>query len=298
MPVDRELGSLAEHSEDVTRELYARGRGIEAGESVLADAVLAYRELFAERLVAAYALGSLAHGGFSQMVSDIDLCVVLADPAHRSDPDTVLAVARDVRARGTTLHERLSVFWGTPSSLRGDVTVGRFPPLDRLCLIDHGRLLFGDDAREGFPRPNTAELVVAGAEFALEYLGTDNVVEQVRQPKQLLARGTRWMTKVVLFPARFVFTAESGQEGTNEAAAARYVADEHAPGAALVTAALAMRTAPIDTNQAIVTLLDTQLLPLYLHYTADHVTRLTALRHPELTEAFRGWHQRLQRGIS
>lgn len=167
---DRELGSLAEHREDVTRQLHAGGSGIEAGQSVLADALLAFRKAFAERLVAAYALGSLAHGGFSSAVSDVDLALVLADPAHPSDRDTLLAVAKDVRANGTTLHERLSVFWGTPSSLRGDLTIGRLPPLDRLCLIDHGQLLHGHDIREGFTRPDAATLVIAGAEFALEYL--------------------------------------------------------------------------------------------------------------------------------
>ena len=43
------------------------------GERVLADAVEAYRVALGGRLVAAYALGSLAHGGFSELVSDIDL---------------------------------------------------------------------------------------------------------------------------------------------------------------------------------------------------------------------------------
>jgi predicted nucleotidyltransferase len=295
--LDRELGSLAEHNDDRKHEFYADGPGIEAGESVLADAVLAYREAFAERLVAAYALGSLAHGGFSPAVSDVDLGIVLADPSRPSDPDTLLAVARDVRAKGTALHERLSVFWGTLSSLRGDVAAGRFPPLDRLCLIDHGRILHGEDVR-AVPAADASELVVAGAEFALEYLGTDDVVEQVRQPKLLLSRGARWMTKVVLFPVRFLFTAESGDEGTNEAATARYVADEHAPGAALVAAALALRTGALVADEATAMLLDKQLLSLYLHYTDDHVARLTALRQPELAEAFRGWHDRLRQGIS
>jgi predicted nucleotidyltransferase len=50
------------------------------GQAVLAEAVSAYRQALGERLVAAYALGSLAHGGFSPLVSDVDLCVVLTDP--------------------------------------------------------------------------------------------------------------------------------------------------------------------------------------------------------------------------
>ncbi len=39
-----------------------------------------YRKVLGPRLVAAYALGSLAHGGFSPLVSDVDLGLVLTDP--------------------------------------------------------------------------------------------------------------------------------------------------------------------------------------------------------------------------
>jgi hypothetical protein len=43
-------------------------------------------------------------------------------------------------------------------------------PLDRLDLLDHGRLLIGEDARSVVARPELAELLVAGAEFALGHL--------------------------------------------------------------------------------------------------------------------------------
>ena len=50
------------------------------GEAVLADAVAAYRAALGTRLAAAYALGSLAHGGFSPLVSDVDLGLIMQDP--------------------------------------------------------------------------------------------------------------------------------------------------------------------------------------------------------------------------
>lgn len=43
-----------------------RDPGAVRGDSVLADAVTAYRQALGHRLVGAYALGSLAHGGFSR----------------------------------------------------------------------------------------------------------------------------------------------------------------------------------------------------------------------------------------
>jgi hypothetical protein len=56
------------------------------------------------------------------------------------------------------------------SSLRGQSRGGRFPSLDRLDLLDHGRLLIGEDAGSVVARPELTELLVAGAEFTLGQL--------------------------------------------------------------------------------------------------------------------------------
>jgi len=145
------------------------------GEVVLARAVAAYRAALGPRLIAGYALGSLAHGGFSPLVSDVDLGLILDDPLRASDRMTIRAVARSAKAGGSALDQRLSVFWGTPATLAGRQPGGRFPPLDRLDLLDYGRLLTGRDVRAGVARPDDTELLVAGAEFALGYLGAQGM---------------------------------------------------------------------------------------------------------------------------
>jgi predicted nucleotidyltransferase len=106
-----------------------------SAERVLAEAAGAYRAVLGDRLIAAYALGSLAHGGFSPLVSDIDLGLVVADPVRSGDGESIQAVAEAEKGKGSELSERLSVFWGTPSTLRGDREGGRFPALDRLDLL-------------------------------------------------------------------------------------------------------------------------------------------------------------------
>ena len=111
------------------------------GEAVLDRAVAAYRAALGSRLIAGYALGSLAHGGFSPLVSDVDLGLILDDPVRAKDQMTIHTVARSVRAGGSALDQRLSVFWGTPATLQGQRRGGRFPPLDRLDLLEYGRLL-------------------------------------------------------------------------------------------------------------------------------------------------------------
>jgi len=180
------------------------------GEAVLARAVAAYRAALGSRLVAGYALGSLAHGGFSPLVSDVDLGLILHDPLRANDRLTIRKVARSVRAGGSALDERLSVFWGTPATLQGPGRGGRFPPLDRLDLLEYGRLLTGPDVRSAVARPDRTELLVAGAEFALGYLGgvrkpADRLRDWAGHIARLLAvnrhqlagRFRRWRTRLL-----------------------------------------------------------------------------------------------------
>jgi predicted nucleotidyltransferase len=290
------------------------GEGNAEAERVLAGAVDAYRAALGKRLLAAYALGSLAHGGFSPLVSDIDLGLIVEDPIRVGDAETIEAMASAEKAKPAALADRLSVFWATPLILRGDDLAGRFPPLDRLDLLENGRLLSGTDVRTDLPRPTTGQLLVAGAEFALDFLagipqsarGAGDVlgsmrhvdtdaVQEIRSPETLLAHGVRRTTKVVLFPVRFLFTAATGLVGTNGAAVTWYLADATRPSTALVAAALAWRTDPPTDDDAAKALLHEQMMPLYTHYIDDHIARLTALPAIDLARAFEDWHDRLVR---
>jgi hypothetical protein len=159
-------------------------------------------------------------------------------------------------------------------------------------------------------RPEQSELLIAGAEFALGYLGGartlpdrlsdlarlrlrhDNVVDEIRVPSRLVSRGPRRLTKVVLFPVRFLYTAETGQVGTNTFAAEHYLASAHAPATRLVAAALAWRLEPPADDEA-TALLGRELIPLYVQYLDDHITRLHAVNHQRLADSFRRWRSRL-----
>ena len=283
----------------------------DAGHAVLQQAVERYQAVLGARMVAAYALGSLAHGGFSPLVSDVDLGLVLTDPVEPSDATTVATVADEIKAGGSTLHERLSVFWGTPSTLSGEQPGGRFPPADRLDLLENGRLLAGSECRTGVTGPGRDELLLAGAEFALDFLGPGRatidpssaglgslapagreVIDEIRQPPRLARQDPRHLTKVVLFPVRFLFTAATGHVGTNHAAVDYYRADSKAPAHTLVGEALAWRTAAPDPGVA-ADLLGRELLPLYLQYIDDHVARLGDVGAGDLAAAFTAWRREL-----
>ena len=118
-------------------------------------------------------------------------------------------------------------------------------------------------------------------------------MDEIRHPDTLLAEGPRHVTKIVLFPVRFLYTAATGRVGTNEAAAAHHLAQTGAPGLDLVAAALRWRTAPPDDLPAAAGLLGRELLPLYVHYLDDHTARLTELGDVDLAGSFTRWRARL-----
>jgi hypothetical protein len=199
------------------------GAGHGVGWDVVTAAAAAAAREFSARLVAVYALGSLAHGGFSPLVSDVDVALVL-DGLADDDGDRVESVKAQVRSSGVVLAERLSLFWGATGSLRGEVTGGRLPPLDRLDLLRHGILVRGVESRHGGVEPTTAELIRGAAHFAVQVLGAPMRRREILDGRGTAQRGPRAASKVALFPVRFLYTARTGQMGLVDAAAADYLA--------------------------------------------------------------------------
>jgi hypothetical protein len=270
-----------------------------SGESVLREAVKLAEHRWGNRLVAAYALGSLAHGGFSRHVSDVDLGPVLSDPLQDGDAKAVDGLSNAVKASGAPLADRLSIFWGSLTTLSGAAPGGRFPPLDRLDLKQCGRLLAGRDIREQLPSPTVRDLIVSGADFALKVLSTPEVTAELRDPATLVNAGVRMLTKVILFPVRFLFTAQTGQIGRNAAAVEYFTAVETGPAADLARKGFTWREEPPDPNDhTIVEILERGLLPLYRLFLDDYAVRLRDYGELDLVQTFQEWRQRLEeRGV-
>jgi len=265
-----------------------------AGERVLMHTVELARTHWRERLVAAYALGSLAHGGFSVHVSDVDLGLVLSDPLDEGDAKAVDRLLTEVKASGTPLAERLSVYWGSLGTLSGIASGGRFPPLDLHDLKQYGRLLAGQDVRSQLQSPTLRELVVSGAEFALEHLSTPEVTARLRNPVELANASTKTLTKHVLYPVRFIFTARTGQIGMNDKAVEYFSEVATGPAAELARKGLVWRFEPPDPgDRAVVELLRSGVLPLYRMFLADYERRLREYGEPQLAQAYREWRERL-----
>ncbi|WIG59319.1 MAG: hypothetical protein OJF49_002066 [Ktedonobacterales bacterium] len=265
------------------------------GERVLESAVRLAAATWDSRLIAAYALGSLAHGGFSIHVSDIDLGLVLSDPLQVRDPQTVETLSSTLLASGVPMADRLSIFWGSQATLSGEATGGRFPALDRLDLKEYGHLLVGQDIRSELPTPSLRELVVEGASFALRSLSTPEVTAILHDPTTLASAGVRTLTKRVLFPVRFLFTAQTGQIGRNDTAVEYFTSRQTGPAADLARNACAWRERPPDADdRTVLASLETGLLPLYRLFLDDYTPRLRQYGALDLAYAFQEWRRHLE----
>lgn len=267
----------------------------ELAENLLVAVVDGARHALGRRLTAAYALGSLAHGGFSAHVSDIDVGLVLSDPLDGKDADAVAGLVSSIAASKKPFADRLSVFWGSIGTLSGVSSGGRFPPLDRLDLKQFGRVLAGRDVRSELPLPTRKELVLAGAEFALRRLATDEVTAKLKNPKALASSDPKTLTKLVLYPVRFLFTARTGEVGRNEVAVDHFVSHAKGPATDLAHMALEWRSVPpnlYDTDA--VEAIARGLMPLYQEFFLDHEQRLREYGRADLAEAFKKWQQKLQ----
>lgn len=261
-----------------------------AGEAVLARALEEARQRWGGRLVAAYALGSLAHGGFSEHVSDVDFAVILAEPLGEADRASVVALTEAVKASGLPLADRLSTFWGSEAALSRGEEGGRFPPVDRLDLAENGRLLAGREVRARVVRPSTEEMVIAAARQSLNMFARPESMAQLRDPSSLVAAGARSLTKRVLFPVRFLYTAQTGAIGRNDAAVEHFLRRATGSVASLARDAFLWRYTPFTPGDpAVFATARAGLLPLYRLFANDYQARLSVLEDRELARAFSAW---------
>jgi predicted nucleotidyltransferase len=252
----------------------------EAGERILAVATDAAREVLGARLSAVFALGSLAHGGFAPLASDIDLAVILDDL-----PDDVAGQIAEVRRIATEraddpLAERLSVFWSDWDGVRGGASGrSRLAEVDRLDLLEDGRLLYGADQRASAVRPDKTTVLVETARFAVVKFD-DAYLASLRRPADLLAAGPRAASKAALFPIRLLYTLQAGRVGQNDAAVAWY--EQHGEHPALARAAIGWRQDGIADQAAAVAVLKEHLIGVYDELLASYSPVAAANGHADL----------------
>jgi len=161
------------------------------------------------RLLGVYLIGSLAHGGFNRRYSDIDVALVAEDGLSESDLGAMRAAAVTL---SPGLASKLSVFWANRN-----FSVGRFPPLDRLDLLDHAvSLIEVEAARPDRPTLSEIRAYLRGAPFET----WSNNAEAFAALETLEPDYHKPYLRAHLYPARFIYSWVTGQIASNDVAVA------------------------------------------------------------------------------
>lgn len=161
------------------------------------------------RLLEAALVGSLAHGGFRRRYSDLDLALVVEDGLSDAELASIRATAGNLSVEWAG---KLSIFWTDRS-----FSIGRFPPLDCVDLIDHGVVLVMRE-RVRPSRPELAEI--------RRYLGGAPLENWSSTANRFACAGTlaekdgKPYLRALLYPARFIMSWQTGRMASNDDAVA------------------------------------------------------------------------------
>ena len=255
--------------------------------------------VFEDRCVAVYVMGSLARGGFSENASDIDIGIILDDPLQMSDEQYIKQIQSNAVKKHSTVDNNVSIFWGSITSINGLDDGGRYPPFDRLDLIDHALLLIGEDVRAELQKPSKKELEIAGAEFALEYLGSKEAIEEFFNYETLIQKGSVKVSKTILFPARFIYLEKTGKIAGNDVSYQYYIDHFSGPDADLVKYGYQWRfdSLPDDVSQ-VYELLHKGLDKLYLKFIDSYVQKMGLYGEEDLKNKLIKWKESIASSCS
>ena len=220
-----------------------REPGTEEGWRVIDTAVRCARRQLSDGLVSAYAIGSLAHGGFRPAVSDVDLALLTDQQPDRDTSQIVAAIATEVRDAGLTLGDRLSIFHAPWATFSDPPLDARFLPIDRYDLIRYGILVHGTDQGADASAPTDEEIREQAIQSALRRVTPEQLTADLNQ---LTADGVTVhdATKMVLWPVRLQHVCDTGHATGNAAAVNHYLQLPDARHRTLAQDALRWRDLP------------------------------------------------------
>ena len=239
-------------------------------------------DILGEHCIAIYLMGSLARGGFSDRVSDIDIGIIV-DNINPNTATYINDIVFRSKEKNPEIHNRISVFWGTIESINESSEDSRYPPFDRLDLIDHAQLIKGIEIRNQLIKPNQKELEISCVEFAILYLEISDKFTMFKDGLFIMNQGMTPLTKAILFPARFICLAQTNQFSTNEASAQHYKNAFSGDDALLVKKGYQWRMeSVVESNDQIVSLINNGILILYNNFFDIYIERLNSYNEREL----------------
>lgn len=249
-------------------------------------------EEFGSHNVSIYFIGSLAHGGFSEFCSDIDIACIFNDHVTIHEAEKIIFEFQKMVLPFS--NDRLSIFWGTCASINSSESeFGRFPLLDKLDLIEYGHLFFGRECRSQLIRPSHKDLLIDSCQFALNRLFKDkNILNKILNPV-LLVNDLRMMTKLILFPARFIYTAQTGDVAINHVSVEYFIQnqpDDSGIIQLLKYAEHVRMTGILSDKKEALNLLFKYLAPLYKIYIGIYKGLMTSYGQFSLVSDLENWN--------
>ena len=261
--------------------------------SLVNHIVVSANDIFNKQEVSIYIMGSLARGGFSVIASDIDLGIVIKgslDGAGEKIKD-VLSVAHK---NFPSVKNNISIFWGSVESINGAIEAGRYPPFDRLDLIDHALLLSGQDIRRMLTRPTRRELEIASSTFSLNHLASQERIDEFHNVQCIAKKGVVYTTKTILFPARFIYLERTGEVAGNKESSRYYLDNFKGPDAELINYGYHWRLNSLPNDLNIVTgYLKKGLTLLYINYINIYIQRMEQYEENLLKNELIQWKRKL-----
>ena len=176
-------------------------------ENFVQDVAVHFNANLGSALVEAYKLGSLAHGGFSDIYSDIDVGLLLS---CREPPPRMSELIAGAKALHPEYGKKLSIFWGNP-----DFDWGRLPVIDRLDLLDHGvALLHG--IKPPLRRPSKQEIHHEQLQ-SIERSWKPRLPE-LNRLTSLEPKDRKPYIRAILYAARLIYTWDNLVVGSNDSA--------------------------------------------------------------------------------
>lgn len=247
-----------------------------------------------KNVVAIFEIGSLAHGGYDPLVSDIDVAVVLASSCGLSGKEASSKIAEQLKAVGGDRSDRYSVFAGTVEEINGgDPSRTRFTVFDKADLVSFGNCVFGDaKVLQLIHMPSQKSLIEDAANFAINYIFKKHFPRLFADPASYLKSEYLMLTKLLLFPARLLFTAKVRRPASNEEAVNDYLSAYDDETSKLVAWSYRLRKSkdPLADQEA---LNQRALLNLYLRYISFYIDELNRLELFDFGNQFQDYRSQL-----
>ena len=249
------------------------------------------QQVFKQRFSSAYLMGSLARGGFSEVASDIDIGIILKE-LDAADSENMDLIQTRTANKFSSVKNNLSIFWGSIESINCKVDAGRYPPFDRLDLIENALLLSGEEIRSNLRKPSKKELEIAGAQLALSYLGSNERIDEFLNCERISDKGVVYVTKTILFPARFIYLQRTAEIAGNEASYQYYIENFSGEDARLVQQGYQWRLDGLPEDLSVVnSQLSKGLVKLYCNFIDIYIVQMDSYHEYEIKSKLEQWKQ-------